>query len=74
MTDCDPYVAEIACEHIKKLDVSEPKVKRARKDDDQFAISLDQLLNDIELALTTVQQKEILSFSDDEDVNFADCY
>ena len=35
---------------------------------------IEELLNDIELSLTIIHEREILNFSDDEDVNFADCY
>ena len=35
---------------------------------------IEELLNDIELSLTILHEREILKFSDDEDTNFADCY
>jgi len=74
VSDCDPYVAQVAADHIEKLgnsSSSEPVSKKTRQDPEN---GMEQLLNDIELSLQHIHPKEIFQFSDDEDANFADCY
>ena len=74
VSDCDPYVAQVAADHIEKLgnsSNSEPVSKKTRQEPEN---GMEQLLNDIELSLQHIHPKEILQFSDDEDANFADCY
>jgi hypothetical protein len=78
--DCDPFVSDLAEKAIRSFEIGENACgvkKSLHLNDDLNRIEfgdIEELLNDIELSLTIIHEREILNFSDDEDVNFADCY